>query len=422
MPMDWFDGEVTLTFEIALSADTAEYGLWDVGVWDTATWGPDIVWSDLSTRLRQGITTSREFSREVSTWESGTASFVLANDDAALSPDNLTGPYASGGITQIRPGRPVRLSATYNGVTYPLYRGYDNDWQDGWEPGADIATVTVPCVDEMDNLGAFDGLEQSAQGAGETSGRRVHRVLDNAGHGGARRVDEGRNTLQATTLSSNAVTELKLVADSEDGSLYVDTDGTVVFEHRYALVENTRSNTVQATLGDGSGGLDEIPCTDQGTAYNRDLVSNIAAFARAGGTTQTAADATSRALYKDRRKTRTDLVCETDAQVLELAQWHVARLKDPERRFTFVTIKPRTDPVRMWPVALGLRVRDLVRVIRRAPGAVTLDRRCHIAGISHTVTKDDWETTFKLSSASVYVDYYSARWDVGLWDTARWNF
>jgi hypothetical protein len=194
----------------------------------------------------------------------------------------------------------------------------------------------------------------------------------------------------------------------------------VVFERQYALMENARSNTIQATFGDGSG--TELPCADIMVAYNGDLVRNIAAFAMVGSSAQVAADNTSRALYGDLRESRTDLVCDSDAQALALATGWVQRYKDPELRVTQIVIRPRSKPSVLFPQVLGRRVRDLIRVVVRPGGGETITRDCHIAGITHTISGADWVTVFDLWSASVYQTYATSRWDVGTWDGAAWFF
>lgn len=422
MSLSWFNGLVTLTAEVGLSAATGNYGAWNASLWNTATWGPDVLWTDLSQRLKTPLQTGRRFGREVQEWESGTASLRFGNDDGWLSPDNPASPYITAGVTQIRPLRPVRLSATYRGVRYPIYAGYVDNWIETISKGPDTiaqAIVVTPCFDEKGRLAAVDGLEQLPIGGGELSGARIHRVLDSTGHTGERRIDAGRITMQPTTLDKSALAEVQLTADSEGGAFYVDADGAVVFEHQYALVENSRSNTIQAVFGDGPG---ELPVYDMEFAYTGDLLKNIAAFSRAGGEVQLAADATSRALYGDRRSTRTDLISESDAQVKALADFWVQRFKDPERRVSQIVIKPRRDPRRLFPQALGRRVRDLIRVVRRAPGGYTITRDCHIAGISHEITRGEWITTFDLWSAAPYTSYATSRWDIGTWNSAQWFY
>ncbi len=410
----------TFTAEVAFSAATGPpYGVWDAALWNTATWGPDAVYQDISPYVRS-FTTSRRFSRDVREWESGTASTVLSNRDRRFSPDNLSGPYVVAGVTGIRPWRPYRLRAGWAGVTYDIYNGYALSYQEDWAAAHADATVTVQASDELARLSLFDGLEVPPVGAGETAGRRIHRILDNAGHTGVRCVDVGRNTMQATTLSSNAVAEMRLTTDSEGGALYVDADGCLEFEQQYALIEDTRSNTIQATFGDGTG--TELGCADIAAEYDGSLVVNMAAFARVGGSAQTAADNISRALYGDRRATRTDLICETDVQASALATFEVEQFKAPELRITQVTVRPQADPTRLWPQVLGRRVRDLVRVVLRPIGGGTITRDCHISGIHHASNGEEWTTTFDLSSATVYQSFAASRWDVGSWDSSAWFF
>jgi hypothetical protein len=421
VPVSGWDG-VTLTVEVALSAATSTYGLWDLGLWDTATWGPDVVWTDVSAYVRR-VTTGRGFSRGVQTWQAGTAEIDLGNRDGRFSAANTSGPYASGGITAIRPLRPVRITAAYAGVTYAVYRGYVLEWRESWSGGATgqgDALTTLNCADEFNRLQAVDGLAAGATGAGEYSGYRVHRWLDAAGHAGDRNVDLGENTLQATTLEENTLTGLLQVAEAEGGALYVAADGAVVFESRLALIQNTRSITSQATFADDATGL---PYASAEVAYDSDLVVTWAAYQREGGTVQSAFDATSRALYGDRRDTKTDLICETDGQALALAQWRVQQYKDPQVRFTAVAITPRKTPATLWPQALGRQVRDQITIVRNPPGGFEITQPCHIAGIGHQITREGaWTTTFALWSASPYVAYANSLWDVGLWDTALWFF
>lgn len=419
MPVTWFDG-VQITVEAALSAATGTYGAWNASVWNTAMWGPDEQWVDISTYVRS-IRTQRAFSRDVQVWAPGTATIELDNTDGRFGPANLSSPYVVAGVTGVRPWRPVRVRAAYAGVTYDIYRGYALDWVESWDPSDTVAIVTVPCIDEQGRLNRFNGLAQVPVGAGELSGLRVHRILDNAGHTGARNVDPGRVTLQATTLAKNATDELKLTTDSEGGGQFVDSDGTFCFEHQYALMEAARSNTVQATFVDANNA--GLPYRDVVMTNSGDLQVNIAAYARVGGTQQVKDDPTSRALYTDLRDTRTDLVCETDTQAMALATFTVQRFKDPEYRPVRIVVNPRAQPADLYPQILGRRMRDLVRVLRTPRAAsYTISRDCHVAGVAHEIGVDTWTVTFDLWSASVYQTYATSRWNVGTWDSASWFF
>lgn len=80
----------------------------DAGVWTNVT--ADFV--ELSTR--------RGRNRELGAFETGTLQFTLRNAGRKYDPDNAAGPYYG----KLRPNRRVRLRATYNAVTYPVFVGY----------------------------------------------------------------------------------------------------------------------------------------------------------------------------------------------------------------------------------------------------------------------------------------------------------
>jgi hypothetical protein len=421
-----FDG-VTLTVEIAVNADVGSFGAWQAGTWNTSTWGPDVVWTDVTKWVRT-IKTDRQFSREIQAWQAGTATLVLDNRDARFSPDNLSGPYVTAGLTGIRPRRPIRIRATYSSVTYYLYQGYVMSWDESWVPGRGTGTgdayVTLSCIDEWGQLSGFNGLGDTPVGAGELSGIRVNRILDNAGYTGARNVMVGRVAMQATMLNSNAATELQLVTDSEGGGIFVDANGAITFEDEYALMEQTRSNTVQGTFTDTTGLKYSV--SDVQLAYSGDAIKNFVSYMRVGGTEQTVSDGTSIGLYGPvpQIEKRTDLIPDSDAQVAALATFFLYRYKDPDKRIVSFTVKPARSPSTLYPQVLGRRVRDLIQVTRKPPGGVTFTRNCHIAGIHHTIDKSrhEWTTVFDLWDASVYQTFSTSRWNIGVWDSAAWFF
>lgn len=421
MSVTGWDG-VTLTVELGLSADTSVYGLWDVGLWDQALWGPEVLFSDVTTYVRD-FATDRQFSRGVQQWREGTATITLDNRDGRFSPANLSGPYVVGGVTQIRPLLPVRITASYASVSYPVYYGYVQSWTDSWTgggPGKGDSITTLECVDEWADLTAADGIEVPAEGAGDTFGARIHRILDAAAASSARNIDVGSNTMQATTLADNTVAELEKTVEAEGGALWIEADGTITADGRNGLVENDRSVTSQATFTDDGT---ELSYATAEAAYNGDNVINYAAYTREGSSSAQIADApTSRSLYRDRRDVRSGLICQSDGQALALAQWAVIQYQDPEYRFVSVEIKPRRDPAVLWPHVLGRQVRDMVTVVRNPPGGYEISRLCHIAGITHQVTRDNWVTTFHLWSATLYAAFATSRWDVGEWDEALWSF
>lgn len=410
-------GGVTLTAEMAFSSATGTYGTWDSATFNSSTFGTDLVWSDISGYIITADT-NRGFARLQSSWEAGSGSMILLNSDGRFSPLNTAGPYASGGVTGIRPWRPVRIRATWAGVTYSLFTGYAISWLDDYGAAGDVPKVRVSLVDEWARFAAWSSAGGAAVGAGEFSGNRIGRILAAISTSAPTSLATGTTTLQSTTLGGQGASLLMLTADSEDGWLWVDADGTVVFEDRFSPIEQARMNTSQATFGDGAG---EVPYATVAMAYDGDDLVNIASVARVGGAVQSANDANSRALNGDRPLTRTDLICESDAQSLGIAQLTVAARKDPKLRITSASFMPMGAGATMWPQVLGRRIRDRVTVIRR-PSWGTITQPSFIDGVSHSIGPERWDTTFRFADAQPWASLTTSRWNVATWDSASWFY
>lgn len=334
-------------------------------------------------------------------YEAGTASVVLRNDDRRFDPTNLSGPYVSGGATQVQPMRSVRIRATWAGTTYEVWRGYADSWDIGYANNR-YSEVTLNATDAFKVFQAYSRIAVGAVGAGEDSGARIGRVLDSVSWQSTDRVvATGDTTLQATTLEGVALDELQLVAESELGELFMDGGGRVVFRNRHAVLTDSRSNTSQATFG--AGGL---PYQDVTLAYDDTTLVNVAQVTREGGTTQSASDATSVAAYLTHTATEDGLLIQTDAEALSLAQFLVFIGKDPELRFTQMVVKPQRDPANLWPQVLGREVGDRITVELDPPGGgTTISRDVFIRGVEHDSRPGEWTTTWTLQSATKYAGF-----------------
>jgi len=92
------------------------------------------------------------------------------------------------------------------------------------------AVVDAQLVGIESQIASYESPALSSQGAGESAGDRINRILTNAGFNGTRYVDDGESAMQATTLEGNALSELQLTADSEGGAVYWGADGAVYFD------------------------------------------------------------------------------------------------------------------------------------------------------------------------------------------------
>lgn len=230
-------------------------------------------------------------------YEGGAATIVLRNDDRRFDPTNLGGPYVVAGETQVEPMRAVRVRAVWEGVTYPLWRGYADDWRVEYD-GPQSSVVTLTCVDALAVFASHERGESAAVGAGETTGARIGRILDSVGWpAGDREIAAGDSTVQATTLAGNALAELQVTADSEVGEFYVDASGHVVFRNRHALLGDPRSVLPAALFGDQ---LDETTAATVNYATNPSAETDLTGWSAAGTAPPALAPSTTRAVAGSR--------------------------------------------------------------------------------------------------------------------------
>lgn len=386
------------------------------GVLGTDILGGDVTWSDLTAWARSGSVSRPAARTQGPLWsyQPGTASIVLSNRDGRFDPDNLGGPYVAAGQTELTAMVPVRVRATWNGITYPLFSGFADSWgDDGRNYAGRYAQSTLSATDGQKVLGKVTLPAAVPVGAGELSGARVNRVLTTAGWytgTGQRNVAAGNSSVQAYAGGDTAWNLMQAAADSEIGELYVDGAGRLTFRNRHAILEDARSAVPQAVFGDAAGTA-ETAGTEQAyysvtRARDDATLANDVQATRAGGTTQEVKDAASIARYLfPRTYANSSLILQDDVTTLNWAQWVLYVAGGDEDRFDAITLFPLRDPASLWPQALGREVGDRIQVWRRPPGVASpVTRDCFIRGIAHAWdwSAGTWATTWTLQDASKY--------------------
>jgi len=394
-----------------MTLNDATFGLLDTDFLATAD-----SWTDISAYVL-AFTVSRPSSRlagPLIQFQSGTASITLDNSDGRFDPDNLVGPYVSGGVSQVHAMVPVRIHAQWMGVDYPLFRGFADSWT---ETAVDYsAGYSEWVLSATDGFKILSGITLAAlgapAGAGENSGTRINRILNSASwytgsSAGSRAIDTGDTALQSTSYGDTPLNLMQLAADSEIGQLYINGAGGVVFRHRRALLTDTRSNTSQVTFGDNPTGTSELACAAIGRADDDTTIFNDIQATRVGGVLQEVTDAASLTTYLfPRSYARSDLIVQDDATALQWAGWVLYIAKGGEDRFDSVTVDPAADPANLWPQALGRDIGDRITVNKRPPPslATVITRDGFISGITHTFDAGTsaWSTSWTLQDASKY--------------------
>jgi len=404
-PVTGWDG-ISLSIEVAFVVDEFIIGESLIGI---TPLGPVPEWTDI-TQYVQGWSSKRGRQRALERAQTGSLRLDLLNTDGRFDPTNLSGPYVADGATQVLPGCPVRVRIEYDGTTHDVWRGCVDAWPGTWAKGP---ATSAPAFVGLEASGVFDwpaGVDLKPGpplGIGEKAGARVHRILDAINWPSfARDIDTGVATMQDTTLEGPVVDLLQRAADSDGGYLYESADGSIAFRDRNSSYTGV-SLTSQAVFGDNPAAVlagTELPYFDVTFDYSKDLVKNDVTLAREESDTfVNITDGYSRRKYGPRSYDNTELMNETDAGLIPLAQIVIAQSADPELRFESITIRPRRDPERLWPVVLGLDLRHRVTIIRRPASGNTIEQDCFIESISHSCPRQgEYEIVFGLSAAQAF--------------------
>lgn len=396
------------------------------------TWqDADPSWTDVSEYVLDspGFDIDRGRSRELDSFQTGSASFTLINDDRRFDPFYEDGPYYG----DLKPNVPVRIRVEW-GLTYTTFRGFVDGWPQTYTPANVTAYVPINCSDAFKLVSAlaltsasfiFDDEEHGFDvgrfgGAGiedeQTSGERIASLLDLAGWpAGLRDIATGATTVQAQDTTGSALEAMQLVEKSEDGFLYVEADGTITFVDRFGRVDLTRMNTSQATFSDAD---DTSPYDDLTYPYDDQLIYNDVRRTREGGVEQSAEDATSISSYFRKPHSESGLVMSTDAQARALAVIFLERYKEPQQRVDGLTINPDNAPIEQWPLVLGLRILDRITVVR-TPQEIgdPISQDYWVQGMRHSWRSMAWRTTYYLTPVDEFEFFTFDDLALGLFDT-----
>ena len=288
----------------------------------------------------------------------------------------------------------VQITATYSGVTYPIFSGFITSYVTTYpkEADSDVAITTIQAVD------AFR-LAQNAQistvtgaTAGDLSGTRINQILDQIDWPASMRdVDTGLTTLQADPgTARTSLAALETVTQSEYGALYVDATGSFVFQDR-AVTAGSIGATPTLFADDGSG----IYYQDAAWVLNDVLVFNKATITRLGGTAQVATNQDSIDKYFVHSYYLDGLLMQTDAVALDYAQAYVASRAETSIRVDAIVLDLYTPNYNAGIVAaLDLDFFDPITVLTTQPGGSTLEKTLQIFGVANTITPNSFKTIF----------------------------
>jgi hypothetical protein len=476
-----------------VGSDAGDRMILNLSLLDTGTLGDGAFFYDITEWVRN-FSTVRGRRRELERFSTGTAQITLDNRDRRFDPTNIDSPYynATVGVTGIVPAIPVVIRATWNGTQYAVFRGLIDSWKfDYSSAGLGDATATISCSDAFKSFSnvvgglpsvltitssgtgvldvavstpsdgrlgpsSIDVVDTTTTGnvnvvssvettpiigsAGDLAGTRINTILNAISWpNNLRAIDTGQTRLEVQNASQTVLELLNEAAQTDVGAIYVEGDGTVVFDDRVSIVSEDRCITSQATF-DSTTKLNQF--SDVDIVYDDDLIYNIVRVNRkvtsasSGdsliGTTVTIGNAESQSIYGARTldlelpipSTYNSDTSYGQSTANDMALFLSSQYANPELRPDSITFKPRRDPVALWPQVLGRRLRDRITVKFAVPGGgAAVERDCFVAQIQHSGSPADWTTRFGLSSATFFTGFFILdNTGFGVLDTNKLSF
>ncbi len=361
----------------------------DTGILDTNILGDAAsIIVDVSDQVNR-IETSRGRNALSDQFQTGALTLRIIDQNGDFNPQNVTGPY----YELLTPMRKVQITATYSGVTYPIFSGFITSYVTTYpKDSEEVAYTEIKAVDAFRLV--FNAQISTVTGAiaGDLSGTRINEILDEIDWPATMRdVDAGLTTLQADPgTNRTALAAMQTVAESEYGALYVDASGSFVFQDR-AVTAGSIGGTPTIFADNGTG----ITYSDAAWILNDVLVFNKATITRAGGTAQVALNQASIDKYFLHSYFLDNLLMQTDAVALDYAQAYVASRAETTIRVDSVVLDLYTPNYNTGIIAaLDLDFFDPIKVITTQPGGSTLEKTLQIFGVRMNITPNSWKTTF----------------------------
>ena len=367
--------------------DTTRFVLDDVvkGVLDNTeyTLGGDRFF-DITERLISA-STSRGKNQALDRIDAGQLNIVIDNFDRLFDPLYENGTY----YTQLIPGKEIRISC--NG--FPVIYGFVDDLDIAYEPG-NRSVVSFQAADALSSL-TINNLPEVSPDV-ELSGARVTRILnlpEVAWPTDKRDIDTGNSFMSDTDITegTQAVAYLQLVATSEAGEVFVSKDGKFVFKAR-----NSAPGSIDLIFTDEGAipGYTVIPFAELGVVYGTEelynrivLTNDFPSFPDEAS----AEDAESQLLYGPRSYTVNGLLNNEASDLQFLADFLLARFKEPQYRFSNLSVILDVLSEAQQNEVLDLEIGDVVQV-RFTPSGIppAIEQYVRVIGISH-----DWQNNEK---------------------------
>ena len=376
-----FDFSSGATFGYPFTLDDAKYGLLGTGTLAAST-VPEPVY-DLTPDVRQ-ITIRRGRNIMRDQYEAGTATVRVLDPNSNFNPQNVNSPF----FGFLTPLRKIRVAATVGGNSYFLFSGYTTDYAYSYPQGQETGYVDIQCVDAFRLMQQAGVTTVASAPAGQNTGQRVSAILNQVQWpSNMRQVDSGSTLCVADPATNRPSLDALLnAAFSEQGAFFINGSGTAVFKNRTNTITSASATPIEFNQ---SGG---IPYKNLTYAFDDKLIINSASMTRVGGSPQLAENLASIAKYFPHQSNETNLVCQTDADALNIARIYTATRQETTIRIDAMTVD-LLDTAVPTATMLGLEYFTPLKITNIQPDGSTIVKTLQCQGLAWDITPNQMQVT-----------------------------
>jgi hypothetical protein len=369
-----FDFTSGATFGFPFTIGDDKYGVLGVGTLaSTTTPEPtvDLTPDVYSIKIRRGRNIMRD------TYEAGTATVRVLDPLSYFNPQNTASPY----FGYLTPLRKLRISATVGGVGYFLFSGYTISYNYTYPQGQETGYVDIECTDAYRLMQQAGITTVADTPAGQDTGTRINKILDQVSWPTSMRIIDTGTTLTVADPATNRTTldALLNAAFSEQGAFFINHEGTAVFLNRTNVIKKAGQTPIEFNQTGG------IPYKQLAMAFDDKLIINSTSITRVGGSPQLAENLDSIAKYFSHQSNEANLVCQTDADALNIAKIYVATRATTDLRIDAMTID-LLDPAVPTATILGLDYFSNLQITNQQPDGSQVQKTLQAQGFAWDIT------------------------------------
>jgi hypothetical protein len=174
---------------------------------------------DVSNRINR-IETNRGRTALSDLFQTGSLTLRIVDQNGDFNPQNPASPY----FTFLTPMKKVQITATFNGITYPVFSGFITSYVTTYPDNSsfdDVAITTIQAVDAFRLAQLAQISTVTGASAGDLSGTRINEILDEIDWPQSMRdIDAGLTTLQADPGTNRTALQALITAtESEYGAI-----------------------------------------------------------------------------------------------------------------------------------------------------------------------------------------------------------